>query len=59
MKKMTKRKLVLGREVVTILRAGLQGARMQDARGGRPVVVANSDIQPAGVCSQSCQTIDQ
>jgi ribosomal protein S8E len=54
MKKMTKRKLVLGREVVVALPTELE-ARMQEARGGQ---VLNSQ-PPVWLCSGGCQTIDR
>jgi len=57
MKKMMKRKLLLGREVVVALLSELQDARMQDARGG--VIVAKSAWAVGAICSANCGTIDK
>jgi hypothetical protein len=56
MKRTTRRRLVLGREVVVALLTELQDARMQDARGGAVFV---KSLMPAWICSGNCLTIDQ
>lgn len=64
MKKATKWKLVLGREVVKALVVELRDAHLQDARGG----IGTSNLKTCGnlksmllgeACTSACPTIDQ
>jgi len=61
MKKSTKWKLVLGREVVKALVVELRDAHLQDARGGIGTSNLNTykSLLLAAACSGSCPTIDQ
>lgn len=55
MKKVAKRKLVLGQEIVKVLVLAATNPRLQDARGGYCAAVGNS-FRP---CTETCSTIDQ
>jgi hypothetical protein len=61
MKKATRRKLVLGRDVVAVLVTELRGADLQAARGGVGTSYLDTcwTYKSLQECSSTCSTIDK